>query len=90
MSYSSLYTLSTPLVEGVGRVSRSTTTAAMFWLARTKVGCCPIPLMVCHHSLLHLEGGLALVYFGKLGLNYHSLTDEFTLLLHGPTLDVGP
>jgi hypothetical protein len=82
MSYSSLYTLSTPLVEGVGRVSRSTTTAAMFWLARTKVG--------CHHSLLHLEGGLALVYFGKLGLNYHSLTDEFTLLLHGPTLDVSP
>jgi hypothetical protein len=46
--------------------------------------------MVCHHSLLHLEGGLALVYFGKLGLNYHSLTDEFTLLLHGPTLDVSP
>jgi hypothetical protein len=52
MSFSWSYTLPTSLAEGAGKVSRSTTTAAMFWLALAKVGhCAPSWLMAVTTSL---------------------------------------
>jgi hypothetical protein len=38
MSFIWQYTLSTLLVEGVGKVSRSAVATTMFWLAQAKVG----------------------------------------------------
>jgi hypothetical protein len=43
MSFSSCYTLSTPLVEGAGKVFRSVTAVTIFWLALAKVGSSPPP-----------------------------------------------
>jgi hypothetical protein len=87
MSCSCLYTLSTPSVEGAGRVSRSVAVAATFWPALAKVGHYP-PLVIDPHGLLRLEGGLALVQFSQMGLNYRSVADEFASSLCSPALDV--
>jgi hypothetical protein len=38
MPFSWRYTLSTPLVEGADKVSKSVTTVATFWIALEKVG----------------------------------------------------
>jgi hypothetical protein len=51
-SFSCRYTLLTPSVESVSRVSRSAVAAAMFWLALAKVGCgVPLRLMAMMMAL---------------------------------------
>jgi hypothetical protein len=52
MSFTWWYTLSTLAMEGASKVYRSTATAAMFWQALVKAGCCvPSRLMGAVRSL---------------------------------------
>jgi hypothetical protein len=85
-----LYPLSTPTVEGVGKVSRRAATMATFWLALAKAWHCtyPPPLAVDHHGTLCLKRKFAIVKFSQLGLNRYSLAGKFALSLRGPALSV--
>jgi hypothetical protein len=88
MSFSSCYTLSTPLVEGAGKVFRSVTAVTIFWLALAKVGSSPPPLAVGRYGPFRLERGLTVVKLGQLGLDGCSFSRELATSLRGPALSI--
>jgi hypothetical protein len=103
MSFSWLYTSSTPSADGAGKMFRSAVAVATFCLTLAKVGCC-VPLVVdgggdvpslspgggevnCY-TPLRLDCGLVAVQFDQLGLDGCSLASEIASPLHSLALNV--